>query len=308
MPEVVAGSLALSANRAVGATLVQQERRFALLLFAPALIVLVITTTAPLVYLAANSVMRIDLSMPGLSGFAGVDNYVKMGSDPRFWNSLVLTVVYTASTIVLQVGIGLALALLVLRIPRGQGVLRVAAILPIVLAPVVVGLFWRTLILAPDFGIVDLLTRALGLGSHNWLGDPQLALFSVIAIHTWQWTPFAFLVILASLSSLPPDVFEAARIDRANAWQRFRYITLPLIRPALIIVVILRMVVALSAFAAIFAATGGGPGTATEILNLYAYRTSFSELNLGYGAALAMVLLAMTLAISFVMFRLRRAR
>ncbi|MGI8895964.1 MAG: carbohydrate ABC transporter permease [Casimicrobiaceae bacterium] len=308
MPVVVAGSLALSANRAVGSTLVQQERRFALLLFAPALIVLVITTTAPLVYLAANSVMRIDLSMPGLSGFAGVDNYVKMASDPRFWNSLVLTVVYTASTIVLQVGIGLALALLVLRIPRGQGVLRVAAILPIVLAPVVVGLFWRTLILAPDFGIVDLLTRALGLGSHNWLGDPQLALFSVIAIHTWQWTPFAFLVILASLSSLPPDVFEAARIDRANAWQRFRYITLPLIRPALIIVVILRMVVALSAFAAIFAATGGGPGTATEILNLYAYRTSFSELNLGYGAALAMVLLAMTLAISFVMFRLRRAR
>ncbi|MBA3504551.1 MAG: sugar ABC transporter permease, partial [Betaproteobacteria bacterium] len=264
----------MSANRAVGSTLVRQERRFALLLFAPALIVLAITTTAPLVYLAASSVMRIDLSMPGLAGFAGVDNYVKMGSDPRFWNSLVLTVVYTASTIVLQVAIGLALALLVLRIPRGQGVLRVAAILPIVLAPVVVGLFWRTLILAPDFGIVDLLTRALGLGSHNWLGDPQLALFSVIAIHTWQWTPFAFLVILASLSSLPPDVFEAARIDRANAWQRFRYITLPLIRPALIIVVILRMVVALSAFAAIFAATGGGPGTATEILNLYAYRTS----------------------------------
>lgn len=298
----------MSTNRVVGSTLAQQERRFALLLFAPALIVLVLTTTAPLIYLAATSVMRIDLSMPGLSGFAGVDNYLKMGSDPRFWNSLVLTVVYTASTIVLQVGIGLALALLVLRIPRGQGVLRVAAILPIVLAPVVVGLFWRTLILTPDFGIVDLLTRALGLGSYNWLGDPQLALFSVIAIHTWQWTPFAFLVILASLSSLPPDVFEAARIDRANAWQRFRYITLPLIRPALVIVVILRMVVALSAFAAIFAATGGGPGTATEILNLYAYRTSFSELNLGYGAALAMVLLAMTLAISFIMFRLRRAR
>ena len=295
-------------SRVAGSTLAQQERRFALLLFAPALIVLVLTTTAPLIYLAVTSMMRIDFSMPGLSGFAGFGNYSKMGSDPRFWSSLALTVIYTASTIILQVAIGLALALLVLRIPRGQGVLRIAAILPIVLAPVVVGLFWRTLILTPDFGIVDLLTRALGLGSYNWLGDPQLALFSVIAIHTWQWTPFAFLVILASLSSLPPDVFEAARIDRANAWQRFRHITLPLIRPALVIVVILRMVVALSAFAAIFAATGGGPGTATEILNLYAYRTSFSELNLGYGAALAMVLLAMTLAIAFLMFRLRRAR
>ena len=136
----------------------------------------------------------------------------------------------------------------------------------------------------------------------------RLALVSVIAIHTWQWTPFAFLVMLASLSSLPPDVFEAARIDRASAWQRFRYITLPLIRPAIVIVVIMRMMIALSAFAAIFAATGGGPGTATEILNLYAYRTSFSELNLGYGAALAMVLLAITLSVSFAMFRVRRAR
>ena len=289
-------------------TLVQQERRFALALFAPAFILLVVTTTTPLVYLAWTSLQRIELSMPGLSGFAGAANFANMGSDPRFWNSLLLTFIYTASTVVLQVTIGLALALLVMRIPKGQAALRVAAILPIVLAPVVVGLFWRTLVLAPDVGLVDMTTRALGLGSHNWLGDPQLALISVIAIHTWQWTPFAFLVILASLSSLPPDVFEAARIDRASAWQRFVHITLPLIRPAIVIVVIMRTMIALSAFAAIFAATGGGPGTATEILNLYAYRTSFSELNLGYGAALAMVLLGLTLAISLLMFRLRRAR
>ena len=129
----------------------------------------------------------------------------------------------------------------------------------------------------------------------------------MIAIHTWQWTPFAFLVLLASLSSLPPDVFEAARLDRAGAWQRFRHITLPLIRPAIVIVVIMRTMIALSAFAAIFAATGGGPGTATEILNLYAYRTSFTELNFGYGSALAVVLLAITLAVSGLLFRIRTA-
>jgi len=286
----------------------RRERRFALLLFAPALLALIVTTTAPLVYLAWTSLMRIDLSMPFLSGFAGTDNYAKMGGDPRFWNSLGLTVVYTATTVVLQVALGLSLALMVLRIPRGQAALRIAAILPIVLAPVVVGLFWRTLVLAPDVGLVDVVTRALGLGSHNWLGDPRLALISVIAIHTWQWTPFAFLVLLASLSSLPPDVFEAARIDRASAWQRFRHITLPLIRPAIVIVVIMRTMIALSAFAAIFAATGGGPGTATEILNLYAYRTSFTELNLGYGASLAIVLLALTLGVSYVMFRVRTKR
>jgi multiple sugar transport system permease protein len=288
------------------ATMERRERRFALALFLPALLVLLLTTTAPLIYLLWTSLWRIDLSMPWLSGFAGAENYAKMLGDPRFWGSLALTGIYTFSTVVLQVLIGLGLALLVSQIPRGQAVLRVAAILPIVLAPVVVGLFWRTLVLAPDFGIVDLVTRAAGLGSYNWLGDPQLALASVIAIHTWQWTPFAFLVILASLAALPPDIYEAARIDRANAFRRFVYITLPLIRPAIVIVVIMRMMIALSAFAAIFAATGGGPGTATEILNLYAYRTSFSEFNLGYGAALAVVLLVITLAVSFLMFRLRR--
>jgi multiple sugar transport system permease protein len=285
----------------------RQERQFALLLFAPAFVLLLVITTAPLVFLAWNSLQNFDMSMPWLSGYAGLGNYSKMMGDPRFWNSLTLTVIYTASTVVLQVIIGLSLALLVLQIPRGQAVLRIAAILPIVLAPVVVGLFWRTLVLAPDFGLVDLVTRALGLGSHNWLGDPQLALISVIAIHTWQWTPFAFLVLLATLATLPPDVYEAARLDRASAWQRFWHITLPLIRPALVMVIILRTMTALSAFAAIFAATGGGPGTSTEILNLYVYRTSFTELNIGYGSALAMVLLALTVFVSWLLFRRRRS-
>src|SRR3954467_5405518 len=128
----------------------RQERRFALALFAPAFLLLLLTTTAPLVFLAWNSLQRLDLGMPWLSGFAGLGNYAKMGSDPRFWNSLVLTGIYTGSTVILQVVLGLSLALLVLQIPKGQGLLRVAAILPIVLAPVVVGLFWRPLVLAPD--------------------------------------------------------------------------------------------------------------------------------------------------------------
>ena len=309
MPDGLAGiAPAHRGPNARGPTFEQRERRFALALLGPALVLLVLTTTAPLVYLAWTSLQRMDLGMPWLSGFAGFGNVEKMGADPRFWNSLGLTAVYTASTVALQVVVGLALALLVLQIPKGQAALRVAAILPIVLAPVVVGLFWRTLVLAPEVGLVDVVTHALGLGSHNWLGDPQLALISVIAIHTWQWTPFAFLVLLATLSTLPPDVYEAARLDRAGAWQRFFHLTLPLIRPAIVMVVILRTMTALSAFAAIFAATGGGPGSATEILNLYAYRTSFAELNLGYGAALAIVLMSITLVISYLMFRLRRAR
>jgi multiple sugar transport system permease protein len=246
--------------------------------------------------------------MPFLDGFAGLDNYQSMMADPNFWHSLGLTAIYTGTTVVLQLIIGLGLALLVLQIPAGQWMFRIVAILPIVLAPVVVGLFWRTLMLAPNFGILDFAVKAMGFGPVNWLGSPTPALISVIVIHTWQWTPFAFLVLLASLASLPPDLYEAAKIDRANAVRRFIHITLPLIRPAIVIVVIMRAMIALSAFAAIFAATGGGPGTATEILNLYAYRTSFVQLNFGYGSAQAVALLLLTMIISGVLFYLRTAR
>ncbi len=286
----------------------RDEQRFAILLVSPGLLVLLLTTTFPLGYLIWSSFQSINLAMPFLDGFVGFENYATMWGDARFWHALGLTAIYTTTTVVIQLGLGLGLALLVMQIPAGQWLFRIVAILPIVLAPVVVGLFWRTLMLAPEFGIVDFLVRALGFGVINWLGAPNPALVSVIIIHTWQWTPFAFLVLLASLVSLPPDVFEAARIDRANAFQRFWHITLPLIRPAIIIVVIMRAMIALSAFAAIFAATGGGPGTATEILNLYAFKTSFIQLNFGYGSALAVALLVITLAVSGILFHLRTAR
>ena len=162
------------------------ERRFALAMAAPGLLVLVATTTFPLLYLLWQSMQNINLSMPGMDRFIGAENYVRMWEDRRFWGALTFTLIYTGVTVTLQLVIGLARALLILRIPRAQWAFRVVAILPIVLAPVVVGLFWRTLMLTPDFGIVDYASRSLGLGSHNWLGDPDLARFSVIAIHTWQ--------------------------------------------------------------------------------------------------------------------------
>ena len=284
------------------------ERRFALALTMPGILVLLLTTTFPLLYLIWSSLQTINLAMPFLDGFAGVDNYVEMWDDSRYWHAMKLTLIYTTSTVTLQVLIGLGLALLVMQIPTGQWIFRIVAILPIVLAPVVVGLYWRTLMLSPNFGLIDYLVQLLGFEQVNWLGAPTPALISVIVIHTWQWTPFAFLVLLASLASLPPGVYEAARIDRANALQRFWHITLPLLRPAIVIVVIIRAMISLAAFAAIFAATGGGPGTASEILNLYAFKTSFVELNFGYGSALAVSLLVITMVVSGVLFYLRTAR
>jgi multiple sugar transport system permease protein len=291
-----------------GKVLALRERRFAAALMAPAFLALLATTTFPLFYLVWTSAYRMDLAMPFMDGFTGFDNYRQLLGDSRFWSSLGVSLIYTSTTVVLQVAIGLALALLVMGMRRGQGLFRLVAILPVVLSPAVVGMVWRTFMLAPEFGIVDYFAINAGLGSQNWLGDPTMALVSVVVIHTWQWTPFAFMVLLASLAALPDDLYEAARIDRASAWQRFIRITLPLIRPAIVMVVIMRTMVALTAFAAIFTVTGGGPGTATEILNLYAYRKSFTELSIGYGSALAVALLVVTVLISGVLFALRRAR
>ena len=286
----------------------RRERRFAAALLAPAFLALTATTTFPLLHLVWTSAFRMDLAMPFMNGYVGLGNYRELLADDRFWSSLAVSLIYTVSTVVLQVAIGLALALLVLDMRRGQALFRLVAILPVVLSPAVVGMVWRSFMLAPEFGVVDYLAISAGLGSRNWLGDPTLALVSVIVIHTWQWTPFAFMVLLASLAALPDDLYEAARIDRANAWQRFARITLPLIRPAIVMVVIMRTMVALTAFAAIFTVTGGGPGTATEILNLYAYRKSFTELSMGYGSALAVALLIVTVLISAALFAVRRAR
>lgn len=285
----------------------KQWERFGYAMISPGMIFLVLVTTLPLISLLVMSCFRIDLTSPLDNGWIGLENYLEMFKDARFWYSIRLTAIYTVITVVLQVVVGLGLAMAFLRGFRGQGLMRVSVLLPMILAPVVVGLAWRTLILTPEYGILDYISISLGFGSKPWLGDPVWALISVIIIHTWQWTPFAFLVFLASLNAMPQEPLEAALLDTRTSWQRFRYIILPMLRPAIVIVLIFRTMVALRAFAAIFSATGGGPGTATEILNLYAYRVSFNSLDLGYGAALGTVLLLITVGISLIFFRMRRS-
>ncbi|MQA03721.1 MAG: ABC transporter permease subunit [Streptosporangiales bacterium] len=289
-------------------SVVRAQERFGRVLAAPAAIVLLVTTTIPLCYLVVTSLYSRDLSNPGSGGFVGLANYVEALGDGRFWHSLGISLIYTTSTVALQLVVGMLLALAIHRIKRGAWLLRVMAIMPILLAPVVVGLVWRTLLLSPEFGIVGFVAEQFGVGIQNWLGEPVSALVWVIVIHTWQWTPFCFLVFSASLAAMPVELEEAARLDRASPWKRFWYVTFPLLRQAIVIVAIIRTVIALSAFDALFAATGGGPGTATEILNLYVYRISFTELRMGYGSALAVILMAITFIIAAVFFRLRGAR
>lgn len=283
------------------------EERFAWLMISPAILVLLLVATAPLIALVVMGFYKLDLIGFRPNGFVGLDNYRALAPDDRFWQSLSIMGIYTVTSVVLQLVIGLTLALALFRPLRGQAVLRVALLLPMILAPVVVGLSWRTLVLTQNYGILDAFTQGVGLGSHPWLTHPTWALASVIAIHTWQWTPFAFLVFTASLHAMNPEPFEAAMLDGANSWQRFRDVTLPMLRTTIVIVVILRTMIALRAFDAIYSATSGGPGTATEILNLYAYRISFTSLRLGYGATLGTILLLVTALTSWLVFRFRKA-
>jgi len=287
---------------------IKEQKHFAWKMASPSIVFLVMIFVFPLVYLLVTSTYQFDLTKPWKNAWIGLGNYFSVVEDSRFWHSLRLTAFYTAATIFLQVVIGLGLALALSKVRIGRGIVRTAVLLPMILSPVVAGLTWRTLLLTPRFGLIDYIAMQLGIGSQSWLGNYQLALLSVIAMHTWQWTPFAFLVFLAALAALPQEPLEAAKIDGANAWQCFWSVTLPLLRSSIVIVIVIRTMIALRAFAAIFSATGGGPGTATEILNLYAYRTSFTALNIGYGAALATILLLITTGISFLFLRIRISR
>jgi multiple sugar transport system permease protein len=286
----------------------RSEERFAWLMVSPGILALLLVSTAPLIALIIMGFYRIDLIGYRPNGFVGLENYRELLEDGRFWYSLRVMVIYMVTSVILQVVIGLALALALFRPLRGQAILRVALLMPMILAPVVVGLSWRTLVLTQDYGILDAFSQAIGLGSHPWLTHPTWALGSVILIHTWQWTPFAFLVFTASLHAMSPEPFEAAMLDGANGWQRFRDLTLPMLRSTIAVVIILRTMIALRAFDAIYSATGGGPGTATEILNLYAYRISFTSLRLGYGATLGTVLILVTALSSLLVYRFRQAK
>ena len=220
-----------------------QWQRFGYAMISPSMIFLILVTTLPLASLLVMSLCRIDLTYPVDNGWIGLENYSYMPKDSRFWHSIWLTAIYTVTTVTLQVVIGLGLAMAFFRGFKGEGIMRVSVLLPMILAPVVVGLAWRTLILTPEYGILDYASMLLGFGSKPWLVDPTWALISVIIIHTWQWTPFAFLVFLASLHAIPQEPLEAALLDTRTAWQRFRYVILPMLSPAIIIVIIFRTMI-----------------------------------------------------------------
>ena len=278
-----------------------RERALPYVLAAPTIAVLFALSIYPLVYAVKVSLR----TGAGARERWTFENFARLASDGFFHDALAHTLVYAAVALTCEFLLGLALAVLLNREMRARGLFRAALLVPLMLPPVVAGVVWR-LMLNPNFGAVNGTLRGLGVNTEalTWTASPKLALLSVIAVDVWQWTPFMFLVLLAGLQAIPQEPYEAARVDGASGWQTFRHVTLPLLRPAILIALLLRTMDLLRVFDQIFILTEGGPGFATETVSLYVYRTAFRFGDFGYAAAMSFVLLVLTNTISVLYIRL----
>lgn len=274
------------------------------LFLVPAIALLLALSIYPLIYS-----VTISLQQETAGGTRwGLGNFARLFSDNFFLTALVHTFVYAIAALACEFLLGLGLALLLNNQIRGRGVFRASLLIPMMLPPVVVGVVWR-LMLNPNFGAINGTLKQVGINTDNltWIASPKLAMLSVIAVDVWQWTPFVFLVLLAGLQAIPQEPYEAALIDGSSRWQTFRHVTLPLLKPSILIVLLLRTMDLLRVFDQIFILTEGGPGFATETISLYIYRTAFRFFDFGYAAAMSFVLLALTNVISALYIRLIRA-
>lgn len=274
------------------------------LFLAPALLIMVLALLYPLGYMVYGSFRDWDPSQSlGESEFIGLANYVTLWNDPNFRESVGVTLKFAVSVVSVEMLLGVGLALLLDRNLRGMSVLRTLFILPMMIAPVVVGLVWRYMY-HPTVGVFNKTLKSFGLESVDWLG--QHALFSIIVADIWQWTPFIFILSLAALQSLPRSALEASRIDGATPWQQIIYIKLPLMMPVLIVTGLLRLIDAFKVLEVILVMTEGGPGLSTEILALRISRTATEFRELGVAAAMSNYLLIMLMLLTVMMLAYNR--
>ncbi len=270
----------------------------------PAAVIMAIALLYPLAYMIWGSFRDWDPSQTiGEAEFVGLKNYITLWGDPNFHESLWVTLKFAFFCVTIEMVLGVGLALMLDRNIRGMSLLRTMFILPMMIAPVVVGLMWRYMY-HPTVGTFNRTLDGLGLPKVDWLG--QHALTSVIIADIWQWTPFIFILSLAALQSLPRSALEAARIDGATAWQQIWHIKLPLMMPVLIVTGLLRLIDAFKVLEVILVLTEGGPGLSTEILALRISRTATEFRELGVAAAMSNYLLLLLLGLTVAMFAFTR--
>jgi len=237
--------------------------------------------------------------------FIGLENYRVVLTDPVTWSSLRITIAIMVIGMAVQIPLGLALAVLLSTGLRGTHIFRSIFITPMLLMPVAVGLMFRFMF-ETDVGVVNWALDEVGLPRVNWLGDPLTALLTVVIVDSWQSVPFIMLVLLAALASVPTSLLEAAKVDGASAWQSFRRVTIPLITPAILVVVMIKVMDFLKLFDTLFTLTRGGPGNDTTTLGLWTYKTGFLFLEMSRAATLGVLILLLTMPVYFLWRRSTR--
>jgi len=268
------------------------EKKTLLIFLVPAILYLTIFYVYPLLYALYISFFDYRLGIETTT-FIGIKNYLQALTDHRFIVAVKNTAIFVIGAVAIQLCFGLTLALLLSAETRTMRIIRALILLPTALPPLVVALIWKSL-LHPDLGVITYYLRAIGLNiGRGLLEERATALLSIIMIDVWQWTPLVAIILLAGIKSLPQDVFEAGMVDGASWWQLIRYITLPLLRPVIVVATLIRSMDALKIFDSVWAITGGGPGTATTVLNFYIFEQGIQHLKVSYGAAVANYFLAM---------------
>lgn len=282
------------------------QRRDVLLLVSPVVLYLLVFSLFPLLYSLAISFFRWD-QIESTFHFIGLQNFQELFADPVFWQASGNTAILVVAGVAIQLVLGTALALFFDLHLRGSWFVRGVLILPMLLTPIVVGLMWRAL-LNPDWGMVNYILGLLGLPQPLWLGDPSLALFTLVIVDSWQWVPFIMVIVFARLQALPRDPFEAAQVDGASTWQTLRRITLPLIMPAIVFAGIFRAIDAFRSFDVVFGLTFGGPGRLTTTLSFWAWENGLRFDRYGFSSAISYVMVVVAIIMVTVLFRYLKVR
>lgn len=263
----------------------------------PAVALFVVLTGYPVINLLRMSVSTITFKgNQDFWEFTPRRNWEALLADPSLSAAAVNTLVFVVVAVAVEMVVGVGLALLVGSMTRGKGVLRTLMIVPILVPPVAIGSMFK-LMYNHDFGLFNQILAVVGIGPVSWLGSTSVALWSVIAVDIWHWVPFVFLIMFAAVEGLPRDVLEAGRVDGATRAQLLWHVTLPLLRPAITVALLFRSILAFKAFDEVYLLTGGGPGTATELVSLHLYRVFFEQNQLGYGAMLSVLTIVAVLVL-----------
>jgi len=277
-------------------------------LLMPTIFVLFALTIFPFFYSLALSFHKWNMMENVGWKFIGLHNYGRMlFQDSLFWSAVRVSISYLAVTVTAQFTLGLVVALLLNRDLRATGVIRTIVVLPMMATPVAVGLIWRFMY-NTDLGMINYLLSVIGIIRLDWLGSVKTGFWAVVIVDVWQWTPFMSLILLAALQALPHDLYEAASIEGARWLQAFRLITLPLIRPAVLVALLIRIMDSFKTFDLIFVLTGGGPGATTQVLSMYTYKVGFRQFEMGQASALSFFMLIIVLVIANIFLKMMNGR